>query len=87
MRGGGFRAGYHRERQVGRSPHARGRPAHITSGSQKSGSIPACAGEAERFIAAPEQNEVDPRMRGGGGPSTVWAINLRIPVKPATQTT
>ena len=66
MRGGGGSSVITRQTVPGRSPHARGRPGWSIPGVKRSGSIPACAGEAMAAATLPDWIRVDPRMRGGG---------------------
>ena len=66
MRGGGQALCLAASRWRGRSPHARGR--HCLGPWQVcwTGSIPACAGEANTRKGLAVLKQVDPRMRGGG---------------------
>ena len=50
----------------GRSPRVRGRHFFKTHDRHYCGSIPACAGEAERPCQTERAKEVDPRVCGGG---------------------
>jgi len=59
----------------GLSPHARGKPAWEGFSLHKSGSIPACTGEAKAEQQQDTDDEVYPRMHGGSQPGRPLAGN------------
>ena len=68
VRGGGVTAAAGAAHGAGRSPRARGRRSVPTGDRWRSGSIPACAGEAASLTWWATSGRVDPRVRGGGCP-------------------
>ena len=65
VRGGDSRRSSPAPGARGRSPRARGRQAPRISRIFVGGSIPACAGETKKNVAANLEAKVDPRVRGG----------------------
>ncbi len=66
IRGGGAYGAGTSDSPIGRSPHTRGRQATQSSWGIRSGSIPAYAGEAAARYQFAWEDQVDPRIRGGG---------------------
>jgi len=65
VRGGSRRASGSSSGRSGRSPRARGKREHERERVRARGSIPACAGEADRRCGSDASRWVDPRVRGG----------------------
>ena len=85
--GGSPAAAYDTGSAGGLSPRVRGKPTITAVGGESKGSIPACAGEAERFRCCSSDSRVYPRVCGGSSyktPRQVPAIGLspRVRGKP-----
>ena len=65
MRGGTLRFDPSTAPALGLSPHARGNRHHRQRSIDRSGPIPACAGEPPRFSSRATSSRAYPRMRGG----------------------
>ena len=57
---------------VGLSPRVRGNPDAVGSSRSRTGSIPACAGEPDRWRTVGNNNGVYPRVCGGTTPASQW---------------